>query len=672
MPPSNLYDTSLIDAWVIRALVASSTTLEALDLALGALRDALGARGVACFGVENGVVTCEVGELGPGAVAVGATVEHGPVVEVCRERRERFFAAMAGRPSQLIVPVLAQGEAVAAIALLDPEVEALGPTLDEQTIAGRKLAQFVTDARSERLRRAAEESLAEADLRHRLVSQAAADVLRTWDVALDRVEWSEGLQTVLGCASGSLSRLEDWLARIHPDDRTRVEQGFRRALEGSASVWSAEYRIEHGDGRYRTVFERARIGRDAAGRATVVGAATTDVTDRRRIEGRLVTADRLAAVGTLAAGVAHEINNPLSFVVANLAFVSEELAALGGDPAGLSDTQTEIVTSVQDALIEARDGLDRVRRIVSDLRTFARGDGGKRSGPVDVEVALEGAIRIVGGQLARVAQLVRRYERVPAVEADEARLEQIFLALLVNAMQAIEEGRPEENEVLVATRLDKHGRVVVEVADSGVGMSREVMARIFDPFFTTKPLGVGTGLGLSICHGLVRSIGGDIFVDSRLGFGSTFRISLPSASGAPAPTSVSRLSSSRPKIEGRVLIVDDEASVLAALHRALAARHEVVVLQSARSALELLASDASWDVILTDVSMPELSGLDLREAIAAKDAQLAERVVFMTGGAYEPSVRAALEALPNKQLDKPFDVGVLRALVQERVEARKS
>jgi CheY-like chemotaxis protein len=379
-------------------------------------------------------------------------------------------------------------------------------------------------------------------------------------------------------------------------------------------------------------------------------------------------------VGTLAAGVAHEINNPLSFVVANLAFVGEELAVVLDERGTLSDEQAEIIEGVLEALDEARGGLDRVRSIVSDLRTFARGDGGGQIGYVDIEAPLESAIRMIGGQVREVAQLVRRYRKVPRVEADPTRLEQIFLALLVNAMQAIEEGKPEENEILVSTRTDEHGKVVVEIADSGVGMSRELMARIFDPFFTTKPLGIGTGLGLSICHGLVRSIGGEIFVDSRVGFGSTFRVTLPSSSAgaASAPTSSSRLASVPPApLQGRVLIVDDEASVLSALHRALSGRHEVVVLQSGRSALDLLSRDADFDVVLTDVSLPDLSGVELRTALATRAPALAERVVFMTGDALDPAVRAALRALPNHALEKPIELGALRTLVQERVEARR-
>ncbi len=666
---SAAFDSSSIDAWVLRAFIASSNSIEALELALDALRDAVGARGVAGFGVERGEITCEVGEVGRGGFAVGSSIDQGPIAEVRATGREQWAP---GAPAMLIVPVLG-GEGVSAvIALLDPEVTALGVPLDETSIAGRKLAQLVVEVRSDRRRRAAEAALARSEERYRLVAQAAGDVLRVWDVAADAIEWSDGLAPTLGLEPGALAHHADWLSRVHADDRARVDDGLRAALEQGSEEWSVEYRFERGDGRFRIVTDRVCVGLDASGRATLVGGAMTDVTDRRKIEGRLMLGERLAAVGTLAAGVAHEINNPLSFVVANLAFIGEELGVVLDERGTLSDEQAGILEGVLEALDEARTGLDRVRSIVSDLRTFARGDGGGAIGAVDLEGPLESALRMIGGQVRGVAQLVRRYRKVPRVEADPARLEQIFLALLVNAMQAIEEGKPEDNEILVATRTDEHGKVVVEIADSGVGMSRELMARIFDPFFTTKPLGVGTGLGLSICHGLVRSIGGEIFVDSRVGFGSTFRVTLPSTSStASAPMSSSRRASSPPPIQGRVLIVDDEASVLSALHRALSGRHEVIVLQSGRSALELLSRDADFDVVLTDVSLPDLSGVELRAALATRAPALAERVVFMLGDAPDPAVRAALRALPNRALDKPIELGALRTLVQDRVETRR-
>jgi PAS domain S-box-containing protein len=676
---SAVLDTSSIDAWVLRAFIASSSTIEALELALDALRDALGARGVASFGVERGEITCEVGEVGRGGFAVGSPSDQGPVSVACATGLEVFEPAsgaeaggVAPMPALLVVPILANGSAVAAIALVDPEVEVFGAVLDETTIAGRKLAHLVAEVRSDRRRRAAETALARSEQRYRLVAQAAGDVLRVWDVDADQIEWSDGLEPTLGVPPATVARHADWLARVHPDDRARVEDGFRNALAEGADEWSTEYRFQHGNGHFRTVTDRACFGTDGA-RASLVGGAMTDVTDRRKIEGRMLLGERLAAVGTLAAGVAHEINNPLSFVVANLAFIGEEIGVVLDERGTLSDEQAEILEGALEALDEARGGLDRVRSIVSDLRTFARGDGGGQIGYVEVEAPLESAIRMIGGQVREVAHLVRRYRKVPRVEADPTRLEQIFLALLVNAMQAIEEGKPDENEILVSTRTDEHGKVVVEIADSGVGMSRELMARIFDPFFTTKPLGIGTGLGLSICHGLVRSIGGEIFVDSRVGFGSTFRVTLPSSSAAAsAPTSSSRLASAPPApLQGRVLIVDDEASVLSALHRALSGRHEVVVLQSGRSALDLLSRDADFDVVLTDVSLPDLSGLELRAALATRAPALAERVVFMLSGAPDPSVRAALRALPNPSFEKPLELGALRTLVQERVEARR-
>jgi PAS domain S-box-containing protein len=255
-----------------------------------------------------------------------------------------------------------------------------------------------------------------------------------------------------------------------------------------------------------------------------------DITHRKGLEQHLIQSDRLAALGTLAAGVAHEMNNPLSYVSANINFAAEGLTELlatlekpGGalDPASLKG----MVKDFLDALSDAKEGTARILRVVGDLKNFARNDDPSQ-GSADVARALETAISMATPELKLRARVVKQLSEVPLVRGSEARLGQVLLNLLINAAQAIPEGAPDKNRVEVRLRQDD-GTVVVEIQDTGTGIAPEIRARIFEPFFSTKPRGVGTGLGLSICHDIIARIGGDISVESTVGQGSCFRVRLP-------------------------------------------------------------------------------------------------------------------------------------------------
>ncbi len=247
--------------------------------------------------------------------------------------------------------------------------------------------------------------------------------------------------------------------------------------------------------------------------------------ENRTMQGLLVQADRMASLGTLAAGVAHEINNPLAFLLSNLEFIERELPLLCAQLPP-EELQVKQAAELGLALREAREGAERVRFIVGDLKTFARADEGP-GGPIDVRAVLQSAAKMVRSQLVLRAGLVLDYQPVPSVTGSEGRLAQVFLNLLVNASQAIPAGDPTRHQVRVRTRTDGDGMAVIEVEDTGAGVAPDVRNRIFEPFFTPKPVGVGTGLGLSICHGIIAAMGGRIEVDSPPGAGATFRVVLP-------------------------------------------------------------------------------------------------------------------------------------------------
>ena len=268
--------------------------------------------------------------------------------------------------------------------------------------------------------------------------------------------------------------------------------------------------------------------------------ALSDRTQATQLESRLVLADRLAAVGTVAAGVAHEINNPLAYILANLSYSLSELNGALGDSVAKGSPLGALLEEIVRALADAEEGAKRVRQIVRDLKTFSRGDQ-ETTEVLDLRPILDSAINMAWSEIRHRAKLVRDFQEIPTVEASAGRLGQIFLNVLVNAAQAIPEGAPERNHISVTTRRGDGGQAVVEISDSGVGMTSAVRARIFDPFFTTKPVGVGTGLGLSITQRLVSSMGGSIDVDSSPGQGTRFRISFAPAirrSEVPAPRKV--------------------------------------------------------------------------------------------------------------------------------------
>jgi CheY-like chemotaxis protein len=305
---------------------------------------------------------------------------------------------------------------------------------------------------------------------------------------------------------------------------------------------------------------------------------------------------------------------------------------------------------------------------VRDLKTFSRQDDDLR-GPVDLRAVMDSAAKMAAGELRPRAQLVRDYAEVPRVYGNEARLAQVFLNLIINAAQALPEGHAEQNEVRLVTRRVGSDEVAAEIHDTGSGIPPEVLGRIFDPFFTTKPVGVGTGLGLALCHAFVTAMGGRIEVESQVGRGTMFRVTLPVAPGEQVQVSRVEVAKEGESMRGRVLVVDDDPLVSSALRRTLSREHEVEVAVSARRALELLTSpQGGYDVILCDLMMPEMTGMELFAYLEKVSPETARRMVFITGGAYTPAAKELLERVSNPRVEKPFDPEKLREQVREWVK----
>ncbi|MBN1207986.1 MAG: PAS domain-containing protein [Myxococcaceae bacterium] len=243
-----------------------------------------------------------------------------------------------------------------------------------------------------------------------------------------------------------------------------------------------------------------------------------DITEHRENELRLRLNERMAAVGVLASGVAHEINNPLAFVLSNICYIGKELRRLKLAPDELGE--------MMEAISDARDGAERMSGIVQSLRSLARGDA-ISTRPVDLHEVLDNSVQLIWGRLRSRGRLVRDYGEVPQVLGNSVQLSQVFVNLLVNATQALPETGA--GEIRLMTRVHNGSWVLVEVQDTGCGIPPENLERIFEPFFTTKPVGEGSGLGLSISHDITRGLGGELSVSSTQGVGTTFRVLLPIA-----------------------------------------------------------------------------------------------------------------------------------------------
>ncbi|MDO9019651.1 MAG: PAS domain S-box protein [Deltaproteobacteria bacterium] len=496
-----------------------------------------------------------------------------------------------------------------------------------------------------------------------IATDAAGAVLRMNPVAEQITGWA--LRDCVGRPLGEVFRI------IHAGTRRSAENPVDRVLrEGVSSALANDVWLLRPDGTEVPIADSCSPIRDARGTLRGAVLVIRDTSEelramaaRERVQRRLEVAERMASVGTLAAGIAHEINNPLAYVTANLELVREEIRALSGG--STSGRMKELDDTVRDA----QEGAERVRKIVRGLKTFSRTEE-ECLGVVDIHGVLEVSINMAFNEIRHRARLVKDYGPVPTVIADDARLGQVFINLLVNAAQALPIGEVEHHEIRVVTATDAEGRAVIEVRDTGPGIPSAVIDRIFEPFFTTKPVGVGTGLGLSICHNIITGMGGTIDVTSVVGCGATFRVTLPPTQSASMGDELAGLPSATTPApvprRAAVLVVDDEPAVGVMLGRVLR-QHEVTTVTRAADAVRLLEEGRRFDVILSDLMMPAISGMDLYDELARRFPEAAERMVFLTGGAFTPAARAFLDRVSNERVDKPFTPDSVRSIVEQFV-----
>lgn len=384
-----------------------------------------------------------------------------------------------------------------------------------------------------------------------------------------------------------------------------------------------------------------------------------EIEHRSQVQQQLIRTERAASMGKLIAGLAHEINNPLTYVIGNL-----ELLEIAFDDASVTGSTAQPEES-QRLVADALEGVGRVADLVRDLREFTHGDE-QKFGPVSVAHAVKGASRLVANEMRHRAHLEIDCDDALHVLGNEGRLQQILVILLTNGAHAIKVGSAAENLVRVSAR-QINDEVLLEVSDTGSGIPSDVREQIFEPFFTTKEVGEGSGMGLFVTRNIVKSLGGRIKVDSTPGAGSTFSIFLPSCeSSAEAIQSARRVEKTQvPDRTLQILAIDDEASVLTYLRRALA-HHDLTTEVSPRAGLERIL-EGTYDVILCDLMMPEMSGMEIYYAVRRSQPELADRMLFMTGGLFVENAPDFLTSLSGRWIAKPLRIGDLEQLIQDRV-----
>jgi len=499
-------------------------------------------------------------------------------------------------------------------------------------------------------------------LRLSLDAFAALDVLTTpvWVIDVRRVELVWANQSALALfAAASLAELaarepmrgaapELWAELSGLAPGSRFESEFDGAAPEGASGLRCAFTGGTGENGQALVLVEALAARTA----------WTPLCDPD-LEQRLQSRDRMASIGTLTAGVVHGINNPLSYVIANLEYVKRILSQKE------ARLEAKALAELGDVLDDSLDGAERVRRIVSDLGSFSR-PSTLPLAAVELERAAERALSVAQNEIRHRARIVREFSEIPAALASEAPLAQVILNVLINAAHSIEAGAVDHNSITLRTRTDVHGRPMLEIEDTGCGIARENLSRVFDPFFTTKPVGVGAGIGLSVAQRIVQDLDGEIEISSDHGRGTRVTLTLPSAppgtSRVPALESVPPLSSDR--FRARVLVIDDEPAILRAFRRVLSS-HDVTVATSGPEAISKLADGPPFDVIFCDVMMPEMSGIEVYQRIFEQHPGQEQKLVFVTGGAFTEPAAQFIESVKNQKLKKPFTGSALRALVAQ-------
>jgi two-component system NtrC family sensor kinase len=510
-------------------------------------------------------------------------------------------------------------------------------------------------------RKRIEDALRESERRYRSVTQSANEAIITADSEGTIVAWNKGAETTFGYIEAEI--LGQSLTLLMPASyRNQHQHGIKRLQDTGASRIIGKTREFRGLRKDGSEFPlELSLAQWEAGQSIFYSGIIRDLTERKRVERELqrqqealYQREKLAAMGTLLASVTHELNNPLAVVMMEVDLLSEEV-----EDSSLAARTQKILQAAQ-----------RCVRIIQNFLALVRERSPERT-PVQLNTVVEAAVDMLAYplQVDNIAVYLHLADKLPVLAADANQLQQVLLNLVTNAHQALRE-TPLPRQLTITTRCDATGmRVTLEVADTGPGIPPDMQARVFEPFFTTKPPGVGTGLGLPLCQGIIESHGGTMTVESQPGRGTTFRIELPVATmPMPSPSAAPRTEDLR-SVEGKaILVVDDEPGITSALAYLLRRnRHEVETAANGRIALQKLQQRA-YDLILSDIRMPELDGPGFYQELEHHYPQLLKRIIFLTGDTLSPETKAFLEQASVPRLSKPFTATEVRQVVQRALQ----
>jgi PAS domain S-box-containing protein len=514
-------------------------------------------------------------------------------------------------------------------------------------------------------RRLAENTLRQSEERFKFVARAVSDVVWDWDLAANTLWWNDGFLTTFGFAAGEIApSVESWTGRIHPEERNRVIQGLQHTMNTGAESWTAEYRFQRKDGTYAFVQDRGLILRDPGGKAVRMVGGMRDLTEQKKIEARQMRAQRMESIGTLAGGIAHDLNNVLAPIL-----MSIELLKLDSAP---DPRRTKILDTIY---ISCRRGAGLVRQVLS----FARGMDGQRV-PIQLKHVIDELEGIISETFPRNIRIVTEFPpTLWTVTGDPTQLHQVLLNLAVNARDAMPRGgtltlsasnRTIDAQYAGTSHDAKSGSyVVIEIIDTGEGIAPEIRERIFEPFFTTKEQGKGTGLGLATVHTVVKSHGGFVTVESEPAAGTNFKIFLPAEPVQRDSVPVKPFLSSLPR--GRdelVLVVDDELSIRHITQQTLEAfGYRVITAGDGAEAVALYARQArEIAVVLTDMMMPVMDGSTTIQVLRRMNPAI--KIIAASGIDSGDNVTRASSAGAHHFLLKPYTAEALLRLLREALD----
>jgi PAS domain S-box-containing protein len=468
------------------------------------------------------------------------------------------------------------------------------------------------------------------------------------------------------CAS-IMENARSWLESVHSEDRPHVSEVMKTNPERG---WTVEFRIIRPDGSVRWIRNRAFPLKGMNGTVLRMGGIAEDITEEKRLQQeaeyrrqQIIHADKLSALGEVVAGVAHEINNPNSFISYNIPLLDQtwkiiEPIVLGYARAhpqwsGSELSLDELCQDMRGIIQDIQGGSDRINRIVKNLKDFARMEESGHARPVRINDVIEKTMTIVGAQIRKHDVKITRElaEDLPEIEAHFSKLEQVIANLLVNAAHAVK-GR-EDGRIVVSTRyVERLDAVLVSVEDNGAGITRDAMDRLFDPFFTTRRSDGGTGLGLSVSHGLIEEHNGILGVLSKPGVGSRFTIFLPVDL------------KERLELKPTILYVDDDPAFLGLLRtRFLRVNQCAEGLRSSEDVMTYLGEHPEVDIVFSDLMMPNVNGWELLTRVKEKYPLLT--FVLYSGDSDALKARPEHAPEPDYLLEKPFTMKLLAEIVSE-------